>query len=74
MPLTSSGSQLESILKEVEKVRSIVASKRKRHKLASFFFGEAHTAALKKCRDDLEWAMKEFEVSPSCRARLGYAV
>lgn len=62
-PLTLSDRNLETILKEVRKIESVTASKRKRHKMAAFFLASSHATALQKCSDELAWAMREFEVS-----------
>lgn len=67
MSLIHLDSQLESILEEVEKIKSVTASKRKRHKVAAFFLSQSHTSVLKKCSEDLEWAMAEFDVSSKIR-------
>lgn len=64
-PLTLVVSNLVSILEEVKKIRSVITSKRKRHKVAAFFMASSHASALQKCNDDLEWAMSEFDVSAS---------
>lgn len=64
---------MESILKEIEKVESVVTSQRIRHKVAAFFLSQSHTSALKNCAAELEWAMKEFHVSlPSMRVPLSH--
>lgn len=57
---------LEAIEKEVSKISAVVNSKRKRHKLAAAFWANTHATTLQKCRGDLDWAMKLFDVS-TCR-------
>lgn len=54
---------LEAILEQVEKVQAVVKSKRTRHKIKSFFKGASHESTLQKCSDDLDWAIKQFDVS-----------
>lgn len=54
---------VESILEQVEKIKTTVKSKRVRRKVAALVFGNVHASALQKCMDDLDWAVKEFSVS-----------
>lgn len=56
---------LEWILEEVSRVQSATASKRTLHKVAAFFLNHYYSAALKKCVDNLDWAMTLFNVSSS---------
>lgn len=56
-------SNLESILDDIVPIKNLVTSKRKRHKLVGLFWYKSHTATIQKCRDELDWAMKEFDVS-----------
>lgn len=58
-----SSSNLERILKDVAKIQSIVNSGRKRDKLRATVLAGSYKADLKKCYDQLEWAIKEFDVS-----------
>lgn len=61
--LTIAPRNLKTINQEITKIRDIVKSKRKRHKLAAVFMTKAHSATLQKCRADLDWAIKTFDVS-----------
>lgn len=54
---------LEGIAKQVEELSAAVKSKRLRHKMAALLLGNEHAASLQKCFDDLDWAIKEFDVS-----------
>lgn len=72
--LTFLNSKLESILKEIEEVQSVVTSKRIRHKIATYFLDQPHTSVLKNCAAELEWARIEFDVSfPRVRVPLSHA-
>lgn len=44
-------------------------SKRVRRKVAAVFFGDSHSSILQKCSEDLDWAMKEFDVSERVACR-----
>lgn len=57
-------SNLEKILNDVTKIKNVTNSKRKRDKLASFIKSGSYADTLQKCRTDLDWAMREFNVSP----------
>lgn len=62
------GSDLEVIWKEAEKVHSVVTSKRRRHKISAIFLATAHATALQKCSESLDWAIKDFDVGLSLDA------
>lgn len=51
------------ILDKVTAMQNAVKGRRLRRKVAAFIFGNANAAKLKECCDDLDWAMKEFDVS-----------
>lgn len=51
------------ILEEVEKLTTGVKSKRMRRKVVVAIFGESQSSVLQKCVNDLDWAIKEFEVT-----------
>lgn len=50
-------------MKDVTKVKNIVNSKKFRHRIIAFFWAKSHTGTLQKCKDNLDWAMKVFDVS-----------
>lgn len=54
---------LENIVKQVEELQATIKSKRIRRKVAAIFLGNEHAATLQKCYEDLDWAIKEFDVS-----------
>lgn len=56
---------LKGILNKVTAMQDAVKGKRFRRKVAAFFFGNANASKLKECCDDLDWAMKKFNVSLS---------
>lgn len=56
---------LADIVEEVKKLQASIKSKRFRRKVAAIVFGNTHASTLKKCCEDLDWAMKEFDVSYS---------
>lgn len=53
---------LEDIMKELVRIQAAITFKSKRQKLTALFFAKSHAAALQECRDDLDWAMEEFDV------------
>lgn len=50
-------------MEKVKEVQSNVKSKRLRRKIVAVFFGNANADKLKGCCEDLDWAMKKFDVS-----------
>lgn len=53
---------LEIILKDVGQVANVVNSRRKQDRLYAQLQRAAHAATLRHCIDELDWAMKSFEV------------
>lgn len=62
---------LQSIDKTVNHIHKVLHSERKRDKIRAFVSTGWYTSKLKKCTDDLNWAMELFKASvPPRRVRL----
>lgn len=54
---------LKEIDDNVTEVRNVINSKRKRDRIRAFFASKWYTRRLKKCKDDLDWAIELFRAS-----------
>lgn len=59
---TVSTSNLDGILKEVTKIQTVVNSGRRRDRLRLTVLAGSYQADIKKCYDQLDWTIKEFDV------------